>query len=56
MTTLQGAILTAIHFKGLAVVKSQATKLADDFLCSAGYIRSICKKVEKGQIIIKSSF
>jgi hypothetical protein len=52
MITNKEVILTAIHFKGSQQVKAEAAKLADDLLCSVGYVLQIVRKVEKGQIKI----
>ena len=52
MTTNKDVILTAIHFKGAEQVRNEAAKLADDLLCSVGYVMQIVRKVEKGQIKI----
>jgi hypothetical protein len=48
-------VLTAIHYKGIDQVKKEIKYLADGCLCSEGYIRSIIKSVEKGQVIIKGA-
>lgn len=45
-------ILTAIKFKGIDQVKKEAKQLAEDSLASLSYVKSIIRKVEKGQIII----
>jgi hypothetical protein len=52
MITNKEVILTAIHCKGSQQVKAEAAKLADDLLCSVGYVLQIVRKVEKGQIKI----
>jgi hypothetical protein len=46
-------VLTAIHFKGLEQVKKEVKELAEKSLCSESYIKSIIKKVENNQIIIR---
>jgi hypothetical protein len=52
MITNKEVILTAIHCKGSQQVKAEAAKLADDLLCSVGYVLQIVRKVEKGEIKI----
>ncbi len=53
MTTAKTVILTAIKYKGIKEVKAEAAQLAEDIICSKSYVRSIIRKIEKGQIIIK---
>lgn len=50
---IQNVILTAIHFKGIERVKTESKELAEGCLCSEAYVKSIIRKVEKGQIIIR---
>ena len=52
MATVKDVILTAVYFKGLQSVRKESAELADKCLCSAGYVRAILNKVEKGQIRI----
>jgi len=52
----QDVILTAINFKGLDQVKKEAKELAEKTLCSESYVKTIVRKVEKGQIIIRKGF
>jgi hypothetical protein len=52
---IKKVVLTAIHYKGIDQVKKEIKYLADGCLCSEGYIRSIIKSVEKGQVIIKGA-
>lgn len=47
-------ILTAIHFKGTEKVRKESKKLAEDALCSQGYVLNIVRQVEKGQLTIAS--
>ena len=54
MTTAKTVILTAIHFKGLDQVKKEAAKLAENLICSEAYVKSLIRKVETNQIIIKN--
>lgn len=54
MTSAKSVILTAIYNKGAEQVRAQATEIADGALCSKPYVISIIRKVEKGQIIIRS--
>ena len=51
--TVKAAILTAIHFKGIAHVKATAAELADDLLCTVQHVRNIIRQVETGKIIIR---
>ena len=51
-TTLQSAILTNIHFQGIAKVKANVKGLANELLCSEASVRSMIRKVEKGEIVI----
>ena len=53
MTTSKNVILTAINFKGIDQVKSEASKLAASLFCSESYVKNIIRQVEKGQILIK---
>lgn len=53
MTTAKNVILTAINFKGIEQVKTEVKQLADSLLCSEDYVKSIIKKVEKSNIVIK---
>lgn len=55
MTTAKQVILTAINFKGIAQVKSEAKQLSESLLCSEAYVNSLIKKVEKSQIVIKGA-
>jgi len=50
---VQNVILTAINFKGIDRVKKEVKELAENCLCSESYIKSIIRKVEKKQIIIR---
>lgn len=50
---VQNVILTAINFKGIEQVKREVKELAQNCLCSESYIKSIIRKVEKNQIIIR---
>ena len=54
MISAKSVILTAIYNKGTEQVRAQATEIADWALCSKPYVISIIRKVEKGQIIIRS--
>jgi hypothetical protein len=54
MTSIKNVILTAIYFKGTEQVLREASEFAENLLCSESYIKSIIKKVEKNQIIIKN--
>lgn len=54
MTSAKSVILTAINFKGLEQVKSEAISLAESCLCSVSYVNSIINKVKKGEIKIIS--
>jgi DNA-binding MarR family transcriptional regulator len=53
MTSAKHVILTAINFKGVNQVKSEAKDLAENLLCSESYVKNIIRKVEKNQIIIR---
>ncbi len=53
MTSAKQVILTAINFKGIAQVKTEAATLAENLMCSTSYVNSIIKKVETGKITIK---
>jgi predicted transcriptional regulator YheO len=53
MTTAKNVILTAINFKGIDQVKSEASKLAENLFCSESYVKNIIRQVEKGQIVIR---
>ena len=50
MTSAKQVILTAINFKGIEQVKAEAKQLAENCLCSEGYVMSIIRKVEKNQL------
>ena len=50
---VKNVILTAINFKGIEQVKREVKDLAEKCLCSESYIKSIIKKVENNQIIIR---
>ena len=50
---VQNVILTAINFKGIEQVKKEIKELSENCLCSESYIKSIIRKVEKKQIIIR---
>ena len=50
---VKNVILTAINFKGIEQVKTEVKELAGKCLCSESYIKSIIRKVEKNQIIIR---
>ena len=50
---VKNVILTAINFKGIEQVKIEVKDLAEKCLCSESYIKSIIKKVENNQIIIR---
>jgi hypothetical protein len=50
---IQNVILTAIYFKGIEQVKREVKELSENCLCSESYIKSIIRKVEKNQIIIR---
>ena len=52
-TSAKNVILTAIHFKGLNQVKKEAEDLAEKTLCSASYVKSIIRQVEREKVIIK---
>jgi hypothetical protein len=56
MTTSKNVILTAIGFKGIEQVKKEAKELADNLLCSEGYVKNIIRKVEKNQIIMERGY
>ncbi len=49
----KNVILTAIHFKGIEQVKMDVKGLAEKTLCSESYVKSIVRKIEKGEIIIR---
>ena len=55
MITAKSVILTAINFKGIEQAKQEAKNLAENSLCSEEYVKSIIRKVEKKQIIIKGA-
>ncbi len=55
MTTVKDIILTAIYYKGIAQVKKEANELAEKCMVSVKYIKSIIRKVEKGQIKIETA-
>lgn len=55
MTTAKNVILTAINFKGINQVKAEAKQLAENLLCSEGYVMQVIAKVEKSQILIKGA-
>lgn len=55
MTTVKKVILTAINFKGIEQVKSDVKQLAENLLCSEGYVKNIIKQVEKSSIVIKGA-
>ena len=52
MATAKNVILTAIAFKGIEKVKSEAKELAEKCLCSESYVLNLVRKVKKGQIVI----
>jgi len=54
MTTAKSALLAVIHFKGTDYVMQNAKKLADDCVCSVGYVKRIAQLIEKHNIITKS--
>jgi len=55
MTTAKNVILTAINFKGIAQVKSEAKQLAENLLCSESHVLKIIRKVEKNNIVIQGA-
>lgn len=55
MTTAKNVILTAINFKGIAQVKSEAKQLSESLLCSESHVLNIIRKVEKNMITIKGA-
>lgn len=52
MTSIKQVVLTAIHNKGIEVVKKEVSKLADGLLCTESSVKRIIRQYETGKIVI----